>query len=303
MIKNIKNIVLSLFCFGLLIFTSCEKDDYTGDSTLTPNNSSATLSFSLPSTLTETDTSFIYTVTIDNPQIVDTKIPVRLGDATTATADEDFTYTNLLTIPAYKTTASGELVITADCDVEETEVVELVVGNDVTPNVSFGKSSNTISLGNYTTETLEISCDWGGTALVADSIEYSLCDSVDFDMFLEDSEGNQITSSETGACPEVMFTENLPDGDYSVYGLLWNNRIPQDTIINEVISIPVSVTFLKGGCGKVSNDPVTDSQSTGSAASNAVFDFYDYYYYGNPYAYVKIATITVAGENYSWVME
>jgi len=300
--KNI-NYLSILFLFAVIaILIGCEKDDYTGASTVAPTNANGTITFNLPASIMETDTSYIYTVSIDPPQVVNTVIPIRIGETTTATEGEDFAFNNSITIPAFKSTGTGELVISSDCTVEENETIELVIGNSNTPNLGLQQTTKSISLSNFTTETIEIACDWGGSITV-DSVEYSFCTDVDFDMYVEDSEGNTVASAATGNCPELLFSENLPNGSYSVFGLLWNNRVPQDTLIGQVINIPISLTFVKGGCGKVSNDPVTESQSIGSSASNAVFDYYDFYYYGNEFAYVKVATFTVEGENYSWTME
>src|SRR5690606_653902 len=92
---------IAVISLSLLVF-ACDKDDFTGHSTLTPSSPTVTIVMPQPANFIEKDSTFEFTISINTPQIVDIAIPLSVvgGDATEG---EDFTMDHLVIIPAHRT--------------------------------------------------------------------------------------------------------------------------------------------------------------------------------------------------------
>ena len=113
---------------------SCDQEDNTGLSTIVPTNPSLSITTSVSSlSLIEDDSSYGFTVTISETQLVDIKLSVSQigGDATMG---EDFSVSGSLIIPAGSTSASGSITILSDELMEETETVKIQIGDNTTAN-------------------------------------------------------------------------------------------------------------------------------------------------------------------------
>jgi len=289
MFKKLLYIIIPVLTF---VIVSCDKDDHTDDSTLVTRNSTGTLTFDLPSEIVENDTVFEFTITVDPPQVVDIHIPVRALVESTATEGDDFTVTHLLVVPAFTTTASGNLTIIQDATIEEDETITIQIGNEQNANLNMDQSSKSITLKNFESSDLDIFADWGGTVSVAGS-DYDLCESVDIDMYLLNSDGENMFGYDgaTAACPEHLILSGLNDGVYGLYANLWASVVPNDSV--DMVSYPITANFVQGGVLEE-----TASQSPGSAINNADLD-----YYAGGSVNKLVAEITVSGDEYTWEMQ
>ncbi len=144
--KN-NNLIYIGFLFLLVIITSCNKEEYTEYSTLAVADVTATLNADLPNSIMEQDSTFIFTITLDKPQVVDLSFKMSLGEST-ASEGHDFDYTHEIVIPAYKTSGKGEIKIYRDLIIEPTESFTIVFGAASTPNVNFVQAEHTMELTN-----------------------------------------------------------------------------------------------------------------------------------------------------------
>jgi len=299
MFKKILYIIIPLLTFAII---SCDKDDYTGDSTAKPKNSTATVTFDLPSEVEDKDTVFTYTVTIDPPQIVDLHIPVRALSDGTAVEGEDFSLDHTLVISALSTSATGSFTVINNCDIDEGETVAIEIGNSETSNINLTQNTYNINLNNYESKSLDIYATWLDTISVnraywnnidtlIEEQEFILCNSVDIDMYLLDADGNNLLEYDgaTGECVEHLVLQDLSDGVYTLQANLWSSDVPLDTLLMDKFTFPITVNFFQ--CGLFSE---TETQSEESAISNLDLD--------GGSVFKTVAEITVTSGNYTWVM-
>jgi hypothetical protein len=216
-------ILISFFIamMGLVIY-SCNKEDYTGHSDLTPSN--PTITVDVPTgvvSLIESDYTYTYTVTLSEPQIVDVAIYVTQieGDATLG---EDFDIANTSSrvyIPAYATTGTLSIKIKADDFLEGTETFKLQIGDERTANATITPVTVDFSLTNLTKGDLAVTMSW---ALPSD-VEYFDIDGelipaddiADMIMTIVDA-GTPIGTVDGGTFEDYVFLESLPDGVYTI---------------------------------------------------------------------------------------
>ncbi|MFK5957939.1 MAG: hypothetical protein QM495_03600 [Lutibacter sp.] len=214
-IKFIKKF-LSLFVLSAVLF-SCIDDDQTGESQLTPSSPtlSVNLGFTNP-TLVEDDTEYTYTVTLSETQIVDVKLHVtQIGG--TASAD-DYEMTTSITIPAGYTSASGSIKILNDELIEDTETLQIQIGDNRVANAAFTAVTTEFTILNYTEGDLVIDMDWALTAIATDDSgeEISATDFADMRLLLTDAPTNQaiLDGADGGSFETYVLSGNAPDGDY-----------------------------------------------------------------------------------------
>ncbi len=147
-----------LFALSAIII-SCDPDEQTGFSVTTPSSPSVSieLDFSNP-TLIEDDSEFTYTVSISEAQVVDVKLHVsQIG----GTADShDYEMTNLISIPAGYTSASGSITILSDELIEDTETLQIQIGSETTANAALAPATTEFTILNYTEGDLVIDMSW-----------------------------------------------------------------------------------------------------------------------------------------------
>ncbi|MBL7887519.1 MAG: hypothetical protein JNJ52_12280 [Flavobacterium sp.] len=172
--KKILNSKLSLsLLFSALLLTSCEKDDFTGDSTLeVATDVVGTISLTSPLTTSQNvreadEDSFSYTITLNKPQSKDIHISVI---QVSGTADgDDFEFDNDIVIPAYSLTGSGTITIHNDDLQEGDENFTLKIGNINTSNASVPSATVTFVItdcysdlaGTYNYSTTNVSAPTG----------------------------------------------------------------------------------------------------------------------------------------------
>ena len=282
--KNKNILYLCLLCLAIVV-TSCNKDDYTGDSTLQVSNPTATLDITIPDSMVEADMSFPFTITLDQAQVVDLHFTMSLGEGT-ATEGEDFDYTHDIVIPAYALSGSGSIDIHNDLTIEDAETFTVIFGATSTPNVNFAQVERTVTLQNFVSPDLNMFFSWDGTAVV-DGAEVSFCDYVDLDVYVFDTDGNDlgIYDAATGACPEAMVFSGMTDGTYQLMTNLWSSGIiPSDPAV--IIEFPITGTFVRGG---LFSQSITQSSenSFSTADGDSSEDFR------------PLATVTIANGEYT----
>jgi len=214
-------LILVVVSFG---FTSCDDEDFTGHSSLVPT--SPTISISAPSSITidEQDTTFSWTVTMSEAQIVDVAIYVTVAEGTTATEHDDFDIENSnsrVYIPAGSTTGTAMVTLYADDDTrEETEMLMIQIGDSRTANASITPTTVAITINNTPDfaplETVTLTAVWDNGDETA--VGESFCSSFDVDVLflVEDFSGyHPDFSMATGSCPEVGDLD-WADGHYWV---------------------------------------------------------------------------------------
>lgn len=285
--KKSYSLLLILLVLGVAI-ASCEKDDYTGYSTLEASDAKGTLSWSAaapPASMVEQDTTFNFTITLDKPQVADIHIVIKQTGGN-ATKDSDFTLTDEIIIPAYQTTGSGAFKVIADENIETNETVTFQIGDISLGNMNFTPQSFTVELQNFVKPNLDLTFDWGGTVSY-DGAEVELCDEVDIDILVFDVDENDlgIYGAATGDCPEHLTLEGLADGDYYLWANLYTSTVaPTD---GTVVSMPITISATQPGLF----EGVTYNQLPAS-----IFTSEDT---PGPLTLKKIAKVTISGINYT----
>ncbi len=240
--KNISILAcVLLFCLGI---ASCDKEDYTGYSTVTPTSPNATISIDYPSYLVESDSIITYTITLDEPQVADIVYNVVLDPSSTATEGEDFDYEDQVIMGAYSTEATGTISLYRDLDFEPDETIKLTIGAGAssTPNNTYTPQEVEITLDDY--PFLATAYVWEDSVVINDTARY-FCEYVDLDflVFSEAGEDQGIYQAATGSCPEFLDLQNLADGVYYIKANLWSNSLPDSP---EVVSFPITMYYGAG---------------------------------------------------------
>ena len=278
--------IFLLLIAPLFTFVGCDKEDYTGGSTLIPSSPSATMSHDIPASMVEDNVVFPVTITLSEAQIVDILIGISVLDGGTATEGADFITDHELNIPAFSTSGTFDVEIGRDVEIEGTETFSIQVGDSRTANVDFSPQTITVELQNYVSPDLDITYDWEGSAVVDDTVRV-FCEHVDLDVYVFDVDGNDlgIYDAATGDCPEHMTFSGMDDGDYYLWANLWYNDIhPSD---GSTISFPITATFVQGGLFSesiIQADPINSD---------------DLDYYDGGAVFKPIARVSVSGTSYT----
>lgn len=146
---------LLLFAFSLAII-SCDDDQHVGASLLIDTNPgiSVDLAFANPLVFAEAsgDTTYDYTITLSETQVVDIKLYITQSGGT---ADEnDYEMTELIIIPAGYTSGTGSLTIFGDTEIEGDETLVVQIGDQRTTNAAFAPFTVNVNIIDY------IFCFW-----------------------------------------------------------------------------------------------------------------------------------------------
>ena len=230
-----KNIFKSIGVLALtgIIFTSCNEDDNTGQSTMDYSPVTVTLSSLSSTTIDETaidsDDASTYTVTIDasipEAQFIEYKIDlVQTG----GTADSNDLSLGTITIPAGSNSGSATVEIMKTGDIEGDETFSVTGVSRANAIVAPYEFTGTIT-NDYINDVLEMELNWDGTVEFEtdnSSGQYDFC-GMDFDVLVYDP----VTFTDLGmydgataACPEnINFDSSTPDGDYLMVVDLYDN--------------------------------------------------------------------------------
>ncbi|UGU14464.1 hypothetical protein LS482_12210 [Sinomicrobium kalidii] len=205
----------------LILITACSDDDHTGDSTLTASAPSleVALEFNDNQTLIETETTYAFTVSISEPQIVDVVVNLEQTEGT-ATDGEDFSFPHQVRIPAGTTSASDEIAIHSDELSEETETAVIKIATGTESNVqAINSKMVTFNIRNLTSGDLAIALSWEASGTVTDheGNEIAPTDLGDLRLLLTDVPYTAVIDSTNETAFEThVLTADTPDGEYYV---------------------------------------------------------------------------------------
>ena len=158
---------------ALIFFISaCEKEDYTGHSTLVPTSPSITITGIDPGgyAFVEQDTTFVFGVTLSAAQVADVVLYIKQIDGDPNNDDYEIVNSNSsLKIPATETTGNVEITIKSDDLIEGPETFTLQIGDERTSNAAFSPVTVTFTIGNATEDILNADMSW--TTNVVEMIE------------------------------------------------------------------------------------------------------------------------------------
>ena len=218
--KN-KFLKISFSFLAFLLMLSCsDNDDYTNDSVVKATSPSLTVSlgFSNATTLIEQEASYPFSVSITEAQIADVIVNLEQTDGT-ATAGEDFSMPNSVTIKKGTLSASSEITIHADELPEDEETVTIQIGLGNESNVS-GVAGETVTfnIANLTDGDLVVGMSWAASSAVTDNYgtEIDAYALADLRLLLTDSPYTTVFESADGASAETyVLSGTAPDITYS----------------------------------------------------------------------------------------
>lgn len=283
--KKITKIAL-IACSAIVLY-SCDNESATGYSTIdaTPNVTGSVDANDVE-TLTEGE-SFPLVINIDEPQVVDIHVKIKLVSAT-ADPDHDFEYPSEIVIPAYTTSAQALVKTAEDCDFEGTKDFTLEIGDITTSNASIPVKTVKFNILNKLGTDLELDLAFN-KSFVYGSSTYNLCQigyDMDFLIFDADYNDTEIYDAATGDCIEdVTITEGrLANGTYYIYGNLYDNAGVE--IVAPAFNIPVTVSYFKCGSGTLDGNYVQEvDEQFMSDAGNGAWSY--------------VATLVVDGSTYT----
>ncbi|MFT6866788.1 MAG: hypothetical protein ACJA08_001625 [Cyclobacteriaceae bacterium] len=218
--KNIKNIIC-LLCVVSLFITSCDEDQNTGESTLTPSKPTITLSgFETSYLFAEKDSTIVIIATLSEAQIVDVFVDIFQSGGE-ATEGEDYVTKGRIVIPASALTGSSSITIMSDDVTEDTETLEITIGGDNTSNASITPVKIEFTIPNVTSGDLVLTLGWS-TASVFDASGAELAATDVADLILSVYDGDVFLAAADGASFEELILESTDDDiTYSVYASIY----------------------------------------------------------------------------------
>ena len=246
---KIKNILGLMGC--ALILFSCSKDD--GDiSTITDPQSYTFTGFTDAIVVPEEAGTYEFEFTFDDRQIYDAHVILSPSSESSATEDADYHLSgHSVDVPTLAGKGSFSVTIDEDFLPEGDETIIMDFLGSGPFNLPESQTSQLITIQNKIYPPA-IQVDWNGSFDYAGS-SYPICPvaDVDMDMFFVDDAGAFAGGfgGATGACPEMMFTDGLTDGNYTIQVNLYGNDFLAsltDPVI-DTIPLPMQITFFKGG--------------------------------------------------------
>lgn len=272
MITKLKTI-LSLFMIMAMvsaIFTSCDDEDYTGYSTISPASTTISVStvggWTSPVTLTEAKVKYQFTVNLSSAQIVDVKIPVSKIDGTAS--DADVTFSNSVTIPAGATSAIGVIEFAADDLAEDAETLKLQVGDETVSNADFTPEIFEFNILNATATDLVIDLDWSPSTTTTDNSgnEIDPTDLADLRLLVtDDPYTNVIDGADGGSFETYTLAGDFADGTYLVVADFYT------AMSSPTRNLDLDVTFSQGGILEPKTYAFSGALNTGSTCPDSYF--------------------------------
>lgn len=207
-----------------LAIISCDSEDHIGDSQLSPTTPSISidLGFADPVMLIEDDSTYDFTVTMSETQIVDTRLYVTQVGGTAD--DHDYEVTGLIVIPAGYTSGAGTIKILADELIEDVETLTLQIGDQRTANSSMTPVTVSFTISNATSDDLVIGLSWAASELATDNSgeEISASAIADMRLLVTNSPYTGIFGGADGGSFETYEMVGFPDGEYLIVADFWD---------------------------------------------------------------------------------
>lgn len=266
----------------LLLVMACNEDDLTGASTIKATNPSlsVTLDFANSQSLVEQEATYGFTVTLSEPQIVDTRIYLTQTGGT-ATNGEDFSMPSSVTIQKGATSVSDLITLHADELIEDTETATITIATGLESNVS-SISSQTVSftIMNLEEADLAVGMSWSTSKTITDNYgnEIDAYDAGDLRLLLTDVPYTAVLDNADGGSAEsYVLSGAAPDGEYYIVADFYAaTDIPVD--------LDITLTFDQVGI-------INGQTHNFSAALNTTDACPDLYYI--------MAKVTKSGSSYS----
>jgi len=281
-----------LIILGFFLY-SCEEDDKPPVSEITSFQDYSFIGLPEKLEVAETDSTHTIAFTFDDNQITDLHLEVHVVDGGSAVENSDFILdTHTIDLIALEKEGEFSFTISKDYLLEGNESFFIEIVSSELHGLPLGQTVEIVIVDEIHNDELLLICDWSGTVNV-DSVDYDLCESVDLDVYLYNSNDENVYgyAGATAACPERMVLSGLDDGTYSLVANLWASALPLDS--TEVVSYPITVNFVQGD---ILDENAT--QSSESAINNLDLD-----YYSGGSVFKLIAEITVTGDTFTWVMQ
>ncbi|MCU0472059.1 MAG: hypothetical protein MUC93_01670 [Bacteroidales bacterium] len=279
-----KKIFIYSVLFALMMI-SCDKEDFTGYSTIVPTAPTITVT-GIPANINfvEKDSTFTFNVTMSVAQVVDVVLVAKQISGT-AKEGEDFKILNdagKLTILAGATTGQFKLKILADDVKEVTETATVQIGNETTANAAFTPVNVTFTIQNSSTDELSVDMSWDTDVLDAVGVDLTPIEVADMRLLIVDSNGDIVDGADGAAFESWAGFNALPDGVYRVAADFYATLDFGD--INAPVTLSLSLEFNQPG-----------------VINNETLDFPDVMTNENPCdAYrTYLATVTKAGTSYT----
>lgn len=244
--KNYKSIfsLLTALTIGLFM-VSCDQEDNTGYATLNPTSPTLSVATEVSSaTFIENNQVYSFTATLSTAQLVDVKLFISQigGDATPGS---DYTVDGTIVIPAGALSASGEIKILSDEDIEETETATIQVGDNRTANASTATATMEFTILNYTASDIAIDLSWAMTQTTTDNSGVAI-DPTDFAdlrlLLTESADNSEVWDDADGSGFETLVVDSeTPDGTYYVVADYYS---VDDELVRD---LDLSVSFYQAG--------------------------------------------------------
>lgn len=213
-INNICKIFLLLLVVGIL---SCDEEDFTGYSTLVPTSPTITVTpdFTSPVTLTEDGSKYAVTVTLSEVQVVDVKLDISQVGGTASSSD--YSVPGSVTIGVGTTSASFDIEILMDDEVEDQETLTLQVGDAKTANASITPVTLDFVINNYTSDALSVDLSWVTDVASAVGIDDDPADVANIALLvLNESDLSTVVELTDAGFKSYNGWDSLADGNYIV---------------------------------------------------------------------------------------
>jgi hypothetical protein len=219
--KITKQLMFSVALLSSLLFVGCYEEDLTGQSTLEVAQGlklSVTTDFASPVTIVEGDNKYTFTVKIDNPQSTDVVVKVTQIGGTAS--HDDYTADTKITIPAYKLSATSELVILKDELKEDIETLTLQIGDVTTANAALAPVTVSFNIQNYTEGSLITDLSWSTAIKDVTGADISPTAAADLKLLITKLDYNASPALETinnsTAFESFEMLSTFDDGEYLV---------------------------------------------------------------------------------------
>jgi hypothetical protein len=233
------------FLFAITLFiVSCETEDFTGYSTLTPTNPTVTIS-GIPASISfvEIDSIFTFTATMSTAQIVDVVIYVTQASGSASEGD-DFVILNdggKLTIPAGSTTGLIKVKVLSDDVAESTENFTIQIGDERTSNAILTPVSVSFTILNSTSNVFSAEMSWNTDVLTVIGVNLKPTDVVDLRMLIIDDSDAVVDVADDSGFETWDGFNALPDGVYRIATDIFSSMSFGD--INKPINIDITLDF------------------------------------------------------------
>jgi hypothetical protein len=289
--KIYKNFIFSALSLIALSFISCNNnDDLTGQSTLEVSPDvkiSVTTDFASPVTIVEGDNKYKITISLDKIQSVDVVVKINQIGGTAST--DDYSIAHEVRIPAYKLSASTELIISKDELKEELETLKLQVSDITTGNATITPVIVSFNIQNYTEGSLITDLSWSTAIKDVTGTAISPTAAADFKLLITKLDYNSSPAVATIDASKTAFEsfemlDTQADGDYLVVAEAVSYK---DLGSQGFFDLDLSVTFNQVG---TVNDKTFTFANLVKTETKGACGFSGFY---------KLAQIKKSGSNYT----